>query len=101
MVKWGLPGMSHGFVLLAGGASFNVVCYPLFHPRPLGIFTCLSKGFIPAGVSGGRVVVMDGHQGALFEEGEVALDPIGPEFAFRDQHHVLIVPVSMVCSWRA
>ncbi len=92
--------MSHGFVLLAGGASFNVVCHPLFHPGPLGVLTCLLESFVPSRMSGRRVVVVNGHQGTLFKEGEVTLDPIGPEFVFRDQHHVLIVPVSMVCPQR-
>ena len=93
--------MSHGFVLLTDRASFNVICYPLFHSRPLGILTHLSKGFISARVSGGRVVVVNGHQGVLFEEGEVALDPIDLELVFRDQCYILIVSVSMVHSQRA
>jgi len=93
--------MSHSFVLLTDGAPFDVICYPLFHSGPLGILARLLKGFISAGVSGGRVVVVDGHQGALFEEREVALDPVGCEFVFGDQRNVLIVSVSMVCSQRA
>ena len=100
-IKWGFPRMSHGFVLLTDRASFDIICYPLFHSRPLGILTCLSKGFISARVSGGRVVVVNSHQGVLFEEGEVTLDPIGFEFVFGDQHYILIVSVSVVCSWRA
>jgi len=101
VIKWGFPRMSHGFVLLTDRASFDVICYPLFHSGPLGILTCLSKGFVSAGVSSGRVVMVNGHQGALFEEGEVALDPIGFEFVFGDQCNVLIVSVSVVCSQRA
>ncbi len=92
--------MSDSFVLLAGRTPLDVVCYPLFHPRPLGIFARLLEGFIPARVSGGRVVMINGHQGVLFEEREVTLDLIGFEFVFRDQHNVLIVSVPMVCSWR-
>ncbi len=93
--------MSHGLVLLAGGASFNIVHYPLFHPGPLGIFMHLSEGFIPSRVSGGRVVMVNGHQGMLFEEREVTLDPIDLEFIFWDQCYVLIVPGPMVRPRRA
>src|SRR5258708_5504178 len=93
--------MSHGFILLADGASFDVICYPLLHSRPLGILTCLSEGFIPAGVSGGRVVVVNGHQGVFFKEGEVALDLVGSEFVFGDHCNVLVVCFSMICSQSA
>ena len=100
-IEQGLPRMSHGFILLADGAPFDIICYPLLHSGPLGILTCLSEGFVPAGVSGGRMVVVNGHQGAFFEEGEVALDPVGFEFVFRDHHNILVVYFSMICSWGA
>ena len=67
-IQRGFPRMGHGFVLLTGGASLDVVCYPLSHPRPLGALPCLSKGLVSAGVSGGRMVMVDGHQGTFFEE---------------------------------
>src|SRR5258708_1647962 len=60
-VKWGLSRMGHGFVLLADRAPLDVVCYPLFHPQPLGALMGLSESFIPSRVSGGRMVVVDSH----------------------------------------
>ena len=66
-VKWGPSGMSDGFVLLTGGAPFDVICDPLFHSRPLGGLMCLSKGFISPGVPSGRVIMIDGHQATLFK----------------------------------
>ena len=100
-VEWGFPRMSHGFILLADGASSDVICYPLFHSGPLGILTCLSEGFVSAEVSSGRMVVVNGHQGAFLEEGEVALDPVGFEFFFRDHCNILVVCFSMIHSRRA
>jgi len=100
VIEWGFPRMSHGFVLLTDRAPFDVIHYPLLHSGPLGILTCLSKGFILARVSGRGMVVVNSHQGVFFEEREIALDPIGFEFVFGDQRNVLIVSVSVVCSRR-
>ena len=60
-VKWGFSRMGDSLVLLADGASFNVICDPLFHSRPLGALTCLPKGFVSSRVSSGGMVVVDGH----------------------------------------
>ena len=97
-IEQGFPRMSHGFVLLAGGAPFDIVCHPLFHCRPLGILTHLSEGLVSARVSGGRMVMVNGHQGVFFEEGEIALDPVGFEFVPRDHHNVLVVCFSLIHS---
>ena len=60
-VKWGPSGVSDGFVLLTDGAPLDVIRYPLFHSRPLGVFARLSKGLVSPWMSGGGVIVVDGH----------------------------------------
>ncbi len=80
VVKRGLPWMSQGFVLLTDGASFDIICDPFFHSRPLDVFTCLSKGLVSSQVSGRGVVMMNGHQGAFFKKGEVVLDLVDFKF---------------------
>ena len=60
-VKWGSSGMSDGFVLLTSRTSLDVIRDPLFHSRPLGAFACLSKGFVSSRMSGGGVIVVNGH----------------------------------------
>jgi len=44
------------------------------------------------------MVMVNGHQGVFFEEGEIALDPVGFEFVPRDHHNVLVVCFSLIHS---
>src|SRR5258707_15129038 len=83
-VKWGSSGMSKGFVLLADGAPFDVICHPLFHSRPLGVLAGLPEGLVSSRVSGGGVVMVDGHQCTFFEGSQVSLDPVNPKPRFWD-----------------
>jgi len=84
MVKWGSPRMGNGFVLLTDGASLDIVCHPLFHSRPLGMFMCLLKSLVPPGMPSRGVIMIDGHQGVLFENGQVAPDSVDLKFVFGD-----------------
>jgi len=89
--------MGNGLVLLANGAPLDVVHHPLLHSRPLDVFAHLSEGLVSSRVASGRMVVVDGHQGAFLGGGQFSLDPIDSEFVPRDQCHVLVIPVAMVC----
>ena len=53
--------MREVFVLLACRASFNIVGYPLVHVGPPVSFLGFVDCFIPAQVTGSRVVVHQGH----------------------------------------
>ena len=61
-IEWGILFASKDFVLLAGGASFNVVRNPLVHTVPLPVLFCSLQGFIPSGVSRGQMVMGPGHE---------------------------------------
>ena len=56
------PLMYDNFILLAVGASFYVVGYPLVLSYPAVYLGCFSDGFISSWVSGCGVVVYEGHQ---------------------------------------
>ncbi len=101
MVKWGLPGVSNGLVLLTNGAPLDVVCHPLFHPRPLNVFARLSEGLIPSWVAGGRMVVIDGHQRTFLSSSRLGLNPVDRKLIFRNECHILVISFTVVCPWRA
>ena len=50
------------FILLTGGASFNVVLYPGSHARPVIFTVDLPDGFISSWVTSGRTVVPYLHE---------------------------------------
>src|SRR6266478_2036456 len=54
--------MSHDFVLLTGGAAFDVVCDPLPHPCPWQNLRSFSNRLVSSGVSCGGVIVDERHQ---------------------------------------
>ena len=65
------------FVLLAGGASFDVVFYPLVHVQPpIFLFRGLGS-FVSSWVSSGGVVV-------------IALHDFSPQFYFRGNYHPMV-----------
>jgi hypothetical protein len=64
-VHWRLFLVCHYFILLASGASLDVVCDPLAHPWPLLVLFGFADCFVSSGVSCCSVVVDQGHDGSF------------------------------------
>ena len=56
-IEWGFLLVSDDFVLLANGASFDIVSDPVVHHRPLVDFFCFPNCFILSRMSGCHMIV--------------------------------------------
>ena len=60
-IQWHAFLMGKDFVLLACGASLDIVRNPVVHSYPLCVSFGFTDGFVPAGVSCRGVVMDEGH----------------------------------------
>jgi len=60
-IEGSFPPVGEDLILLAGGASLDIVCDPAVHSIPWGMLFCLADGLVPSGVSHGVVIMNQGH----------------------------------------
>ena len=99
--------MCEDLVLLAYGASLDVVCDPFLHVRPVVSFLGLSEGFVSPQVSCGGVVMYKPHDASFDQVKRWYLD-FGlswcsgySEFLWGQDYDFLVVILTLVCTWES
>ena len=96
--------MRQNLVLLANGASFDVVCDPFLHSGPVVVLLGLLQCFVPSWMSCGWVIVYEMHDASLdFVEGRYEGFSFWDgccdfEFFWCEDCDVLVILFSSVCS---
>ena len=93
--------MGENFVLLARGASLDVVRNPVVHSYPFCVGFGFADGFVPAGVSHCGVVVDEGHNESFLCIGRWGFfqSGCGYEFFGGNDGDALVVVFSLVYTW--